>query len=128
MTISFEDLRKGVDPKPIVIKSYDLNGSKIVITNEETGYVAKIDGVSISDGYDNPLDAESSAEETVELLQKKAERILEASFRAGAKGFTPKQLNQLSDAMKLNQIQKEILFNYMEDGKIKQVYGGKPAG
>ena len=70
MTISFEDLRKGVNPKPIVIKSYVLNGSKVIITNEKNSYVAEVDGVSIDDGFDNPLDAEASAKEAIELLQK----------------------------------------------------------
>ena len=122
MALSFADIRKGVDPKPIVIKSYDLNGSKVVITNEETGYVAKIDGVSISDGYDNPHDAETSAEEAIELLQKKAERILEAKTN-----ITPKDLNKLSDNMKLNSIQKTILFDYVFKGLLNQTYGGKVA-
>ena len=70
MTISFEDLRKGVNPKPIVIKSYVLNGSKVIIANEKTGYSVKIDGVDVIDGLDNPLDAETSAAEVIELLQK----------------------------------------------------------
>ena len=70
MTISFEDLRKGVNPNPIVIKSYVLNGSKVIITNEENSYFAEVDGINIDDGFDNPLDAETSAEEAIELLQK----------------------------------------------------------
>ena len=120
MALSFADIRKGVDPKPIVIKSYDLNGSKVVITNEETGYVAKIDGVSISDGYDNPLDAEAAVKEFLELVE--AEDIKEAFMP------TPKDLNRLSDAMKLNSIQKDILFSFMNKGKVTQKYAGKPAG
>ena len=70
MTISFEDLRGGVNPKPIVIKSYVLNGSKVIITNEENSYFAEVDGVNIDDGFNNPLDAETSAKEAIELLQK----------------------------------------------------------
>ena len=70
MAKKFADIREGLDSKPIVIKSYELNGSKVIITNEENSYIAKVDGVSIDDGFDNPLDAEASAEEAIELLQK----------------------------------------------------------
>jgi hypothetical protein len=70
MTISFKDIRGGVNPKPVVIKSYDLNGSKVIITNEKNSYIAEVDGVSIDDGFDNPLDAEVSAKRAIELLQK----------------------------------------------------------
>jgi len=70
MAKKFADIREGLDSKPIVIKSYELNGSNIVIVNERSSYIAIIDGVSIDDGFDNPLDAEASAEEAIELLQK----------------------------------------------------------
>jgi len=67
MTLTFADIRKG--PEPVVIKSYDFNGSNVIISNEQSIYVATVDGININDdGFDNILDAETSAKELIELL------------------------------------------------------------
>ena len=67
--LTFGDIRKGSNPKPIVIKSYDLNGSKVIITNEQSRYIATIDKIVIdNDGFDNPLDAENAVEEVINKI------------------------------------------------------------
>ena len=125
MAFSFEELRRKISPKSVVIKNYELDGNKVVIAKEETDYVIYINEVNISDGFDNIYDAEKEAKVAVsEVIIKKHlnESVVEAFVP------TPKDLNRLSDAMKLNSIQKDILFGFMRKGKVTQRYAGKPAG
>ena len=123
--MKFSQLRERLESQSTVVKRTKIEDCNVIFYNEEEKYKISVDGVLLDEEFENLLNAEVAVKEFLELVEVE---VKEASFRAGKDGFTPRQLNALSDAMKLNQIQKHILFDFMQDGKIKQKYAGKPAG
>ena len=72
---SFRELRKELESERVDIKSYVLDGNTVVIAKEGTNYVAYINDVNISDGFEDFRDAELGAKEAVwEIIVKKQEK------------------------------------------------------
>ena len=68
---SFRELRKELEPKRIVMKSYKLDGNTVVITKEGTNYITYINDVNISDGEESFVDAENAAKSAIEEVIEK---------------------------------------------------------
>jgi len=151
---TFRDLRNTlieanfkVDTKKLQLKTAKIKNVDVYYHSEKSGskkvrvYV-KPKGVKTPEElgvYKDIKTAEKSAGEFVKLMGEDIEegvtflsKVVEESRREteieeGKFVPTPKDLNKLSDAMKLNSIQKDILFGFMSKGKVTQKYGGRAA-
>jgi hypothetical protein len=121
--LDFSQLRERLEGQSVVVKRTKIEDSNVIFYNEEEKYKISVDGVLLDEEFDNLLDAEAAVKEFLKLVE--AEEIKE--IKAKAK-LTPKELNKLSDNMKLNSIQKMILFDYVYKGVLNQRYSGKEAG
>ena len=120
----FSHLREKLESQSTVVKRIKIEDSNVIFYNEGEKYKISVDDVLLDEEFENILDAEAAVKEFLELVEtEETKEIEEVKFVP-----TPKDLNRLSDAMKLNSIQKDILFSFMNKGKVTQKYAGKPAG
>ena len=122
--MDFSQLRERLEGQSIVVKRTKIEDSNVIFYNEEEKYKISVDGVLLDEEFDNLLDAEVAVKEFLELVEIEEAKPMNRRFIK----FTPKELDKLSDNMKLNTIQKGIMLDYVLKGILKTKYVGKEAG